>query len=187
MKLTPEMEKILHRARAPTQLSIFLEKEQLFGVDDVALVCTKEELLDETLIDCCGKSGGCTVRFPGREGVHQKSLGFVQEAFATWRHGQPTSQTEQDDKALPDEVKRRIDGQWEACHGFVFKTFRLLSETQQNKIYRMSHGAPRAFPIVNHCVFCAACRTVSLSKLPPLQRIRTRHGRFLACLSCGPV
>ena len=50
MKVTPELERILHRARAPNQLSTFLEKEQLFGVDDVALVCTKEELLDETLI-----------------------------------------------------------------------------------------------------------------------------------------
>ena len=28
MKLTPELEKILHRARAPNQLSIFLEKER---------------------------------------------------------------------------------------------------------------------------------------------------------------
>ena len=55
---------------------------------------------------------------------------------------------EQEDQVLPDEVKRSLDGQWEACHGFVLKTFRLLSETQQNKIYRMSHGAPRAFPIV---------------------------------------
>ena len=55
MKVTPELEKILHRARAPNQLSTFLEKEQLFGVDDVALVCTKEG-----------------------ESVHQKSLGLVQ-------------------------------------------------------------------------------------------------------------
>ena len=46
MKLTPELEKILHRARTPNQLSLFLEKQQLFGVDDVALVSTKEELLD---------------------------------------------------------------------------------------------------------------------------------------------
>ena len=30
--------------------------------------------------------------------------------------------------------------------GFVLNTFRRLSE--QNQIYRMSHGAPRAFPIV---------------------------------------
>ena len=50
MKVSPELEKILNRARAPNQLSIFLEKEPPFGVDDVALVCTKEELLDETLI-----------------------------------------------------------------------------------------------------------------------------------------
>ena len=57
-------------------------------------------------------------------------------------------QTEQDDQELPDEVKRSLDGQWEACHGFVLNTFRLLSKTQQNKIYWMSHGAPRAFPIV---------------------------------------
>ena len=35
--------KSLQRARAPNQLSIFLEREQLFGVDDVALVCTKKE------------------------------------------------------------------------------------------------------------------------------------------------
>ena len=50
MKVTPELERILHRARAPNQLSTSLEKEQLFGVDDVALVCTKEDLLDETFI-----------------------------------------------------------------------------------------------------------------------------------------
>ena len=48
--MTPELEIILHPARAPIQLSLFLEREQLFGVDGVALVCTKEELLDETLI-----------------------------------------------------------------------------------------------------------------------------------------
>ena len=63
-------------------------------------------------------------------------------------HGQPASKTEQEDQVLSDEVKRSLDGQWEACHGFVLNTFRLLSETQQNKIYRMSHGAPRAFPTV---------------------------------------
>ena len=78
----------------------------------------------------------------------KKVLALCREAFATGRHGHPASQTEQEDEALPDEVKRSLDGQWEACHGFVLKTFRLLSETQQNKIYRMSHGAPRAFTIV---------------------------------------
>ena len=45
-------------------------------------------------------------------------------------------------------LKKKKDGQWEACHGFVLNTFRLVSETQQNKIYRISHGAPRVFPIV---------------------------------------
>ena len=69
-------------------------------------------------------------------------------ALCRWRHGQPASQTEQDDQVHPDEVKRSLDGQWEACHGFVLNTFRLWSENQQNRIHRMSHGAPRAFPIV---------------------------------------
>ena len=62
MKVTPELEKVLHRAKAPIQLSTSLEKEQLFGVGDVALVCTKEDLLDETLI---APACGCSVRFPG--------------------------------------------------------------------------------------------------------------------------
>ena len=39
----------------------------------------------------------------------------------------------------------------------------------------------------NRCGFRAACRMLSLSKLPPLQRIRTRQRTFPACLSCGPV
>ena len=69
MKVTPELERILHRARAPIQLSTFLEKEQVFGVDDVAPVWTKEELLDETLI----------------------TPALCREAFATGRHGQPAS------------------------------------------------------------------------------------------------
>ena len=78
----------------------------------------------------------------------KKVWALCREAFATGRHGQLASQTEQEDQTLPDEVKRSLDGQWEACHGFVLNTFRLLSETQQNKVYRMSDGAPRAFPIV---------------------------------------
>ena len=147
MKLTPELEKILHRARAPNQLSIFLEKEQLFGVDDVALVCTKEELLDETLI-APAIAGGVPCNSLAENVCIKKVWALCREAFATGRHGQPAFQTEQEDQTLPDEVKRSLDGQWEACHGFVLNTFRLLSETQQNKIYRMSHGAPRAFPIV---------------------------------------
>ena len=147
MKVTPELERILHRARAPNQLSTFLEKEQLFGVDDVALVCTKEELLDETLI-APAKAAGVPCDSLAEKVCIKKVWALCREAFATGRHGQPASQTEQDDQVLPDEVKRSLDGQWEACHGFVLNTFRLLSETQQNKIYRMSHGAPRAFPIV---------------------------------------
>ena len=146
MKVTPEQERILHRARAPIQLSTFLEKEQLFDVDDVALVCTKEELLDETLI-APAKAAGVPCDYLAEKVCIKKVWALCREAFATGR-GQPASQTEQDDQVLPDEVKRSLDGQWEACHGFVLNTFRLLSETQQNKIYRMSHGAPRAFPIV---------------------------------------
>ena len=88
------------------------------------------------------------MRFTGREVCIKKVWALRREAFATGRHGQPASKTEQEDQTLLDEVKRSLDGQWEACHGFVLHTYRLLSETQQNKIYRMSHGAPRAFPIV---------------------------------------
>ena len=170
MQATPELEKILHRARAPNQLSIFLEKEQLFGVDDVALVCSKEELSNETLI-APAKAAGVPCDSLAEKVCIRKVWSLCREAFATGLHGQPASQTEQEDQTLPDEVKRSLDGQWEACHGFVLNTFRLLSETQQNKVYRMSHGAPRAFPIV---LLGAACRTVSLSKLPPLHRIQTR-------------
>ena len=175
MKVTPELEKILHRARAPNQLSIFLEKEQLFGVDDVALVCSKEELLNETLI-APAKAAGVPCDSFAEKVCIKKVWSLCREAFATGRHGQPASQTEQEDQTLPDEVKLSLDWQWEACHGFVLNTFRLLSETQQNKVYRMSHGAPRAFPIV---LLGAACRTVSQSKLPPLHKIQTRQRRFL--------
>ena len=42
--VTPELEKILHRAIAPNPAVNLLEKEQLFGVDDVALVCMKEHV-----------------------------------------------------------------------------------------------------------------------------------------------
>ena len=115
------------------------------------LVCTKEELLDETLI-APAKAGGVPVCI-------KKVLALCREAFATERHGQAASQTEQEDQVLPDEVKRSSDGQWEACHGLVLNTFRLLSETQQNKIYRVSHGAPRAFP---HCVAGINASFVSL-------------------------
>ena len=141
MKVTREQEKILQRARAPNQLSTFMEKEQLFGVDDVALVCTKEELLDETLI-APAKAAGVPCDSLAEKVCIKKVWALCREAFATGRHGQLASQTEQEDQVLPDEVKRSLDGQWEACHAFVLNTFRLLS------IYLTSHGAPRAFSIV---------------------------------------
>ena len=125
MKATPELEKILHRARALNQLSIFLEKEQLFRVDDVALVCSKEELLNETLI-APAKAAGVPCDSFAEKVCIKKVWSLCREAFATGRHGQPASQTEQEDQTLPDEVKRSFDGQWEACHGFVLNTFRLL-------------------------------------------------------------
>ena len=106
MKVTDELEKILHRARAPNQLSTFLEKEQLFGVDDVALVCTKEELLDETLI-ALAKAAGVPCDSLAEKVCIKKVWALCREAFATARHRQPASQTEQDDQVLPDEVKRR--------------------------------------------------------------------------------
>ena len=149
MKVTPELEKILHRARAPNQLSTFLEKEQLFGVDDVALVCTKEELLDETLV-APAKAAGVPCDSLAEKVCIKKVWALCREAFATGRSGQPASQTEQEDQVLPDEVKRTLDGQWKACHDFVLNTFRLLSETQQNKIYRMSHGG--CSTSVPHCL-----------------------------------
>ena len=142
MKVTPELEKKFHRARAPNQLSTFLETEQLLGVDDLALVCTKQELLDETLI-APAKAAGVPC-----DSLAEKVCIKKVWALCSWRRGQPASQMEQEDQVLPDEVKRSLDGQWEACHGFVLNTFGLLSETQQNKICRMSHCAPRAFPIV---------------------------------------
>ena len=55
--LTPELDKILRHTKAPNQLSAFLERERLYGVENVALVCTKEELLDEALI-APAKAGG---------------------------------------------------------------------------------------------------------------------------------
>ena len=109
-----------------------MEKEQLFGVDNVALVCTKEELLDETLI-APAIAGGVPCDSLAENECIKKVWALCREAFATGRHGQPAFQTEQEDQTLPDEVKRSLDGQWEACHGFVLNTFRLLSETQQNK------------------------------------------------------
>ena len=77
MKVTPELEKISHRARAPSQLSIFLEKEQLFGLDDAALGCTKEELLDETLV-APAKAGGVPCDSLAEKVCIKKSLGLVQ-------------------------------------------------------------------------------------------------------------
>ena len=67
-------------------------------VDDVALVCTKEELLDETLI-APAKAAGGSVRFLAEKVCIKKVWAFCREAFATRRHGQPVSQTEQDDQA----------------------------------------------------------------------------------------
>ena len=88
MKVTPELENIFHRARAPNQLSIFLEKEQLFGVDDVALVCTKEELLGETLI-APAKAGGVMCDSLAEKVCINKVCALCRVAFATGRHGQP--------------------------------------------------------------------------------------------------
>ena len=113
----------------------------------MALVCTKEELLDETLI-APAKAAGVPCDSLADNVCIKKVWALCREAFATGRHGHPASETEQEDQVLPDEVKRSLDGLWEACHGFVLDTFRLLSEKLQNKIYRMSHGVPRAFPIV---------------------------------------
>ena len=103
MKVTPELDRILHRSRAPNQLSTFLEKEQLFGVDDVALVCTKEELFDETLI-APAKAAGVPCDSLAEKVCIKKVWALCRETFTTWRHGQPASQTEQDDQVLPDEV-----------------------------------------------------------------------------------
>ena len=85
MKVSPELENILIRARAPNQLSIFLEKEQLFGVDDVALVCTKEELLDETL-NAPAKAGGVPCDSLAEKVCIKKVWALCREAFATGRH-----------------------------------------------------------------------------------------------------
>ena len=134
-------------ARAPNQLSTVLEKVQLFGVDDVALVCTKEELLDETFI-APTKAAGVPCDSLAEKVCIKKVWALCREAFTMERHGQPASQTEKDDQVLLDEVKRSLDGQWKACHGFVLNTFRLLSETQQNKIYQMVAWCSTS---VHHC------------------------------------
>ena len=103
--------------------------------------------MDETLI-APAKAAGVPCDSLAEKVCIKKVWALCREAFATGRPGQPASQTEQDDQVLPDEVKRSLDGQWEACHGFVLNTFRLLSETQLNKFYPMSHGAPRAMRLL---------------------------------------
>ena len=186
MKVTPELEKILHRARAPNHLSVFLEKEQLCGVDDVALVCTKEELLDETLI-APAKAVGVPCDSLAEKVNFKKVWALFREAFATGRHGQPASQTEQDDQELPDEVNRSLDGQWEACHGFVLNTFRLLSEnTAKQNLPDVAWCATS----VLHCFDGINASFVSLVGRQVCQSClfykRFEQRRFLACLSCGP-
>ena len=188
MKVTPELKKILHRARAPNQLSTFLETEQLFGVDDVALVCTKEELLDETLV-APAKAAGVPCDSLAEKVCIKKVWALCREAFATGRHGQPASQTEQDDQVLPDEVKRSLDGQWKLAMGLSsirFVCCRKHSKTKSTVCRMVFHERS---PLVcwNQCVFCVACRTASLSKQPLLHEILMWQRRFLACLSCGPV
>ena len=96
MKVTPELEKILHRARAPNQLSNFLEKEQLLGVADVALVCTKEELLDERLI-APAKAAGVPCDSLAEKVCIKKSLGLVQGGVC---NGAPWS------TCIPDGARR---------------------------------------------------------------------------------
>ena len=164
------MENILHQARAPNQLSTFLKTEQLFGVDNPA------------------KAAGVPCHSLAEKVCIKKVWALCREAFATGRHGQPASQMEQDDQVLPGEVERSLDGQWEACRGFVLNTFRLLSETQQNKIYRMSHGAPRAFPIVLLESMRLLCRLSDGKPFKAASSTRDSNvSEFLACLSCGPV
>ena len=72
-------------------------------MDDVALVCTKEELFDETLI-APAKAGDVPCDSLAEKVCIKKVWALCREAFATARHGQPASQTEQEDQALPDEV-----------------------------------------------------------------------------------
>ena len=84
MKVTPEQDRILHRARAPIQLSTFIKREELFGVDDVALVCTKEQLLDETLI-APAKAAGVPCNSLTEKVCIKKVLTLCREAFATGR------------------------------------------------------------------------------------------------------
>ena len=132
MKLTPELEKILHRARAPNQLSIFLEKERNYLEWMMWHWYAKEELLDETLI-APAKVGGAPCDSLAEKVCIKKVWALCREAFATGRHGQPAYQTEQEDQILPDEVKRSLDGQWEACHGFSqYVSFAIGNTAKQN-------------------------------------------------------
>ena len=148
-------------------------------MDDVALVCANEELVDETLI-APAKAAGVPCGSLAEKVCIKKNWALCREAFATGRPGQ----------VLPDEVKRSLDGQWEACLGFVLNTFRMLSETQQNKTYRMSHGAPRAFPIVLLESMRLLCRLTDCK--PVKAESSTRDSNVSAevsgfVLECGPV
>ena len=93
-----------------------------------------------------------------RRCASKKFWALCREAFATGRHGQPASQG------------RLAMG----LSSIRFACCRKHSKTRSTGCRMMPHGLS---PLCcwNQCVFCAACRMVSLSKLAPLQRIRTRQ------------
>ena len=159
-KATPELEKILHRARAPNQLSIFLGKEQLFGVDDVALVRTKEDLLRQKL--------RVFRAIPWLKVCIKNVWALCREAFATGRHGQPASQTEQEDQVLPDEVKRCLDGSGSLAMGSSSIRFVCCRKHSRTKSAGCRMVLHERSPLIcwNPCVFCVLSDGKSVKAAP---------------------
>ena len=90
MLFTAELEKKSHVGQALVHNSHFSWRERLSVVDDEALVCTKEKLLDEAMI-APAKTGGVPADSWAEKVYINKVLAYCRDAFASGRRGQPAS------------------------------------------------------------------------------------------------
>ena len=133
----------------------FLGAQGLYGVSDVALTCTAETNVDETL-GKVAQAGGVPYESLADKVKVKRLWAACRQSYDSGRgrnaggaSGGPGGPGPFDEfTPLPTEVEKSSREGWAKKHNFVLSLSRLLVDYQMNGLWKGIHASPRYYPVI---------------------------------------
>ena len=142
--LNHELVAILTTAKAPPELAAFLTEKGLTEIDQVALLASDEDRLEDKVFPAL-KAGNV----PTDEIQHQIA---IKKSWHMCRQRMNDSKrvntgTARDEDVLPAPTRENLVKSWQREHKFALSGERLLSEQLLKQLYNEIHASPRKLSI----------------------------------------